>query len=139
MLSDQFAADTLAQAGLWRNENLYFLAQVVKPAWKVVLESTVYYANLFSKNSYAIINRVEDGIAILPVKIDNTGVTPLYQLACLLPNEDLSGVEFKLSFLAKKVIIKTYSGKPSSFIVESKNRAILQHEQNFAKFVSLYS
>lgn len=139
MLSDQFAADALYQAGLWKNENLYFLAQVVKPAWKTVLESTVYYVNLFSKNSYAIINRVETGIAILPIKIDNSGVVAVPELSVLLLNEDIAGVEFKASFLAKRVVIKTKSGKPSSFIVEAKNRAILQHERHFSTFMSIYS
>ncbi len=139
MLSDQFVVDALSQAGLWKNENLYFFAQIVKPAWKVVLESTIYYANFFSKNAYAIINKVEDGIAILPLKVDNTGATAIPQLSVLLPNEDISGVAFKTRFLAKKVVIKTKTGKPSSFIVEAKNRAILQHERNFSAFMSFYS
>ena len=141
MLSDQFAADSLKQAGLWgnENENLYFLGQIVKPAWKTALELTNYYASLLSKNSYAIINRIETGIGILPIKFEKGDAVSLPQLSCLIPNEELVSVEFKPSFMAKKLVIKTTAGKPSSFIVEPKNRAILQHEVNFAKFISVYS
>ena len=139
MLDDKFVENAFSEAGWWKDENIYFLGLVVKPGWKVALEHVNMYAALASKNTYALINKTEDGIAIIPLKLEKTDFVLLQQLSSFIPNAEIQGVEIKNAFMAKKVVVRTHSGKPSSFTVEKKNGRILQHESNFMKFLSMYS
>lgn len=139
MLSDQYVITQLTQSGLWGTQNLYFLAQVVKPAWQFALESVNTVATLLAKNTYAIINQTEQGIGILPLTIGISDITPMPHMGTFIPQQQITGVTIKKSFFSQKLILQSSTGNPSTFIVESKNKRITQHQQNYANFLAMYT
>ena len=138
MLSDQFVADTLSGAGWWKRETLFFLGEVVKPGWKTALSWVNGWVAMFSQPTYAIVNKTEEGIAVIPLKFKGQTIEPVMKKFAFIPGKDIVSIQMKKAFLAKKLVVHTKDGKKSGFIVGEKNGKVLQHEKNLQEFILLY-
>ena len=119
MINDSLVKEVLTQAKLWGNENLYFLG--------------------VCKIGYVIINMTDLGVGVLPTKLVPGDLVLTPQAAWFLSNEEIKSVEIKKSFMAKKVIISTSASKPFVFTVQHTDLRLREHEQNFNKFMAMYS
>jgi len=141
MLSEQFVTETLSRAGWWKKQNIYIIGEVVKPVWKTILECLSFWVNTFSKKSYAIVNKTEDGVAVIPFhfKAISSAPIPDMERSYFIPSNQISSISFKKAFLAKKLILATTDGKALKFIVFDSNGKVPHHEENLKQWMALYA
>lgn len=140
MLNDEVIIENLKQLNFYKNNNMYFIGTINKSGWKTLVECLNYTVALFSKETFVVINEFDDNIAFVPIEFDKNGEpTFIKDKAVLIKQNEITNVEFKVAFLAKKLVINTNKGKKISFIVEEKNRKVLKHEENLKKFISKHS
>lgn len=136
MLNDEYVIEQLKKRNLWDANNCYFLGKIIKSKWKTAIEWTNFYANLFSKETFAIVNETNEGICIMPMEMKADGLIPIENSEHKITNSNIDFISIKKSFMSKKVTIVTVNHEVITLSVEAKNSRIKEHEAHFKSFLS---
>lgn len=135
-LNDEKIMNALGEVGFIRNNNCYFLGQVVPGLGSQVAFGI--FASFARDFSGYIINQTEEGIGVIP--ISNATGKPLVNVAYFLPQNNIINVVIENGglFYYKKITITDSNNKNLIFKVVKNVMTIKKHKGNVKNFISMY-